>query len=248
MNEQRIHDYFREKGLNEYGIAGLMGNLFAESGLNPWNLQNSYEDDFNMSDAAYVAAVDNGTYKNFVNDKAGFGIAQWTFWKRKENLLDFARAVGKSIGDLDMQLDFLTKEMSESFPSVWRILHHATSVLEASNAVLLKFECPADQSEGVQEKRAGFGQRYYNQFATPVDELDIEQFKILFQELRAGLQDNDCGTWSAEARQWAVASGLIAGNGAVVNGEPNYMWQDFMTREQCATVLHRFAKIVGLTT
>ena len=43
MNEQVIHDYFRAKGLNEYGIAGLMGNLFAESGLNPKNLQNSYE-------------------------------------------------------------------------------------------------------------------------------------------------------------------------------------------------------------
>ena len=35
MNELTIHDYFKAKGLNEYGIAGLMGNLFAESGLNP---------------------------------------------------------------------------------------------------------------------------------------------------------------------------------------------------------------------
>lgn len=43
MNELVIHSYFKEKGLNEYGIAGLMGNLFAESGLNPKNLQNSYE-------------------------------------------------------------------------------------------------------------------------------------------------------------------------------------------------------------
>ena len=43
MNEQVIHDYFKAKGLNEYGIAGLMGNLFAESGLKPNNLQNSYE-------------------------------------------------------------------------------------------------------------------------------------------------------------------------------------------------------------
>ncbi len=43
MNEVIIHDYLKKKGLNEYGIAGLMGNLFAESGLNPQNLQNTYE-------------------------------------------------------------------------------------------------------------------------------------------------------------------------------------------------------------
>lgn len=75
MNELTIHDYFKAKGLNEYGIAGLMGNLFAESGLNPHNLQNSYESVLGMNDNAYVTAVDNGTYKNFVRDKAGFGLA-----------------------------------------------------------------------------------------------------------------------------------------------------------------------------
>lgn len=102
MNEQVIHDYFRAKGLNEYGIAGLMGNLFAESGLNPKNLQNSYENALGMNDNAYVAAVDNGTYTNFVQDKAGFGLAQWTYWSRKQALLNFAKASGKSIGDLNM--------------------------------------------------------------------------------------------------------------------------------------------------
>lgn len=61
MNELTIHDYLQKKGLSEYGIAGLMGNLFAESGLNPRNLQNSYENVLGMNDNAYVAAVDNGT-------------------------------------------------------------------------------------------------------------------------------------------------------------------------------------------
>ena len=69
MNELTIHDYLQKKGLSEYGIAGLMGNLFAESGLNPRNLQNSYENVLGMNDNAYVAAVDNGTYTNFVQDK-----------------------------------------------------------------------------------------------------------------------------------------------------------------------------------
>lgn len=165
MNELTIHDYFKERGLNEYGIAGMMGNLFAESGLNPHNLQNTYERVLGMNDNAYVSSVDNCTYKNFVWDKAGFGIAQWTYWSRKQALLDFARAVGKSIGDLLMQLDFLWTELSESYPGVLDVLRSATSVQEASDAVLLNFERPANQSVGVQEKRASYGQRYYDQFA-----------------------------------------------------------------------------------
>lgn len=43
-------------------------------------------------------------------------------------------------------------------------LKNASSVQEASNAVLLKFECPADQSVSVQNTRASYGQKYYNQF------------------------------------------------------------------------------------
>lgn len=248
MNEQVIHDYFQKKGLNEYGIAGLMGNLFAESALNPRNLQNSYENVLNMNDNAYAAAVDNGTYKNFVRDKAGFGLAQWTFWTRKQALLDFANAAGKSIGDLTMQLDFLWKELSESYPGVLAVLRTATSVLEASNSVLLNFEKPANQSEDVQKKRASYGQRYYDQLATqsaPASDIDMEQFRKLFQEMRTGLQDNDCGQWSAEARQWALDKSVIAGNGTVINGGPNCMWQDFMTREQMAVVLYRLAQIMG---
>ena len=249
MNEQMIHDYFQKKGLNEYGIAGLLGNLFAESGLNPQNLQNTYEKSPGFTDAGYTAAVDNGSYSNFVRDSVGYGLAQWTYWSRKQALLNFAKASGKSIGDLIMQLDFLWKELSESYPGVLAVLRAATSVLEASNAVLLNFEKPASQSKDVQKKRAEYGQRYYDQFASqtaPASDSDLEQFRKLFQEMRAELQDNDCGQWSAEARQWALDMGLIAGNGTVINGEPNYMWQDLVAREQFVTVLYRLAQIMGL--
>lgn len=78
-----IWDYFKEQGLNDYGIAGLMGNLYAESGLKPTNLQNTYEKKFGYTDAEYTAAVDQKIYTNFVNDSAGYGLAQWTYYSRK---------------------------------------------------------------------------------------------------------------------------------------------------------------------
>ena len=45
-----------------------------------------------ISDDSYTEAVDAGTYKNFVHDAAGYGLAQWTYSTRKENLLKFAIA------------------------------------------------------------------------------------------------------------------------------------------------------------
>lgn len=80
---------------------------------------------------------------------------------------------------------------------------------------------------------------------TEDDDMDIERFKELWAELRTELQDNDCGQWSKDAREWATGIGLLVGNGNAINGEPNYLWQDFMTREQMVMVLYRFAQLMG---
>lgn len=152
--------------MTDAGVAGLMGNLFAESGLNPKNLQNTYEKKLGYTDVTYTAAVDNGKYTNFVRDSAGYGLCQWTYWSRKQALYSFCKAIGASIGDLDAQLRFLMKELTESFKSVLGVLMTTTSVREASDAVLLQFERPAKMNDpAVQQKRAGYGQNYYNQFA-----------------------------------------------------------------------------------
>lgn len=164
-SEEKIWNFLIGKGLNAYGAAGLMGNLYAESALNPANLQNSYEKKLGYTDDTYTTSVDNGDYTNFVNDSAGYGLAQWTYYSRKQNLLDYARSKDKSIGDLEMQLEFLYKELSESYKAVLSALKTATSVLFASNTVLMQYEKPADQSTSMQEKRAGYGQAYYDKYA-----------------------------------------------------------------------------------
>ena len=123
-------------------------------------------DKLGYTDAAYTAAVDNGSYKNFVRDSAGYGLCQWTYWSRKQALLAFCQSKGTSIGDLEMQLEFMYKELSENYGTVISELRSATSVLQASNAVLLKYERPADQSSAVQRRRASYGQVYYDKFAS----------------------------------------------------------------------------------
>ena len=96
-NEELIWQYLKAQGLTDAGTAGLMGNLYAESGLKPTNLQNNYEKKLGFTDDSYTKAVDNGTYGNFVRDSAGYGLAQWTYWSRKESLLNYVKKKNKSI-------------------------------------------------------------------------------------------------------------------------------------------------------
>lgn len=171
-------DFFLKKlEGNEYGVAGLIGNIEAESNLRSNNLQNSFEksDKLNMDDNEYTMAVDNGTYTNFVHDSAGYGLAQWTHWSRKEWLLNFARESKKSIGDYEMQLEFLWKELSRDFKKVVNILKTATSVREASDSVLLGFEKPANQTEENQQARARRGQKYYDMFHIEPEVVEPEE-------------------------------------------------------------------------
>ena len=140
--ERTIWNFLRCKGLSPAGAAGLMGNLYAESGLNPQNLQNSYEKRLGFTDTAYTAAVDSGAYSNFVHDSAGYGLAQWTYWSRKESLLNFARKIGASIGSLEMQLDFVIREL-KGYAAVWEVLRTARTVRPARATISISATVPS---------------------------------------------------------------------------------------------------------
>ena len=165
-NEKIIWDFFKSKGLNDYACAGLLGNAYAESGLQPNNLENAYQKKLCMTDEEYTKAVDNGTYDNFIYDAAGYGIFQFTYWSLKKGVYDYARKTNRSIGDLNMQLEYAWSEFQVNHISMLNILKNATSVKEASNAVLLKFERPADQSVSMQNKRASYSQKYFDKYAS----------------------------------------------------------------------------------
>ena len=162
-NAEIIWKYFEEKKFSPYAIAGIMGNMQAESGLQTNNLQNTYNTSLRMSDEQYTKAVDNGTYTNFIHDQAGYGLVQWTYWSLKEELYNLCKKRGKSISDIICQLDCLYQQLQKH--NLINSLNSAASVRKASDIFLTKFERPKDQSESVQKIRANYGQEFYNQFA-----------------------------------------------------------------------------------
>lgn len=165
-----IWDYFLIKLGNEYGVAGLMGNLAAESGLHPDRVQGDIP--YSSYSQEYTAKVDSGAISesDFVNNGpggGGYGLAQWTFYTRKQGLYDLWKSGGySSIGSIELAMDYLWKELQESYSGVVDTLRNATSIREASDKVLHDFERPADQSESVEEKRENLAIKYYNMFAT----------------------------------------------------------------------------------
>lgn len=151
---------------NPYGVAGLMGNLQAESGLYPDRVQGDVP--YSSESQKYTANVDNGTTtkSEFIHDWTGYGLAQWTYPDRKEALYDFWQDLGySSIGDVDLAVDFLCEELLNDFPSVYDTILNATSIREASDIVLHDFENPAEQGASVEKLRESLGVEIFNTFS-----------------------------------------------------------------------------------
>lgn len=90
---------------------------------------------------------------------------------------------------------------------------------------------------------AGYGRPDWNLVGNEEEEeMTLEQFKILMNQYRDELRDNDASSYSEQARQWAKDTNLVAGGST---DEFNGMWEDLLTREQLFTVLYRFAQNMG---
>lgn len=167
---RQIWDFLKSKGLTDYACAGVEGNLYCESGCRPNNLQNTYEKSLGLSDEEYTAQVDSGIYTNFVHDSAGYGLAQWTYWSRKENLLNYAHQRDTSIANLQMQLDFLWIELANT--TLIGKLNACASVYDATKIFMCEFERPANQSDLAIQGRSTIAQKFYDQYASGNDSKD----------------------------------------------------------------------------
>lgn len=204
----RFKAWLIEHGLTEEGTCGLMANIYSESGFRANNLQNSGERKLGMTDDEYVATVDSGVYTNFVQDRHGFGICQWTFYSRKQALLDFAKAKGASIGDETMQLEYLMYELQEKYPTVLNLLKSSHDERECAIRVMLDFERPANQTEENQQKRADHATTLKNDLMSKQNEEgNMRDLTVLHPALQA---------------KWAELVALCAEHGYIIKNTSTY--------------------------
>lgn len=119
--------YFVSQGLSAEQSAAIIGNLRWESGggvLDPTSQE-----------------VHKGV-PTPIHDE-GFGIAQWTYPSRQDNLVAYAASVGKPVNTLEPQLGFLWKELGESYGATLAKLKTDTSIAQAVVTFQTGYESPA---------------------------------------------------------------------------------------------------------
>lgn len=159
-----IYKVCRAAGMTYAGAIGMLGNLQGEASdfdsmsVETMSDPNSYLRRIGLTEAEYTRRAEAGvpTYdgKYFAKDSKGYGIVQWTYWSRKKGLLDFAKAVGKSVGDLDVQIAYMLKELSGYYTAAWQVLTTTDSIYEAVKICVTAYEKPANQSDAISRRTA----------------------------------------------------------------------------------------------
>lgn len=120
MSEMTIYQNLRAGGLSPAGACAVMGNMWAESSM----ISNNVENRCTLSDEEYTRAVDDGriTPDQFVYDKFGYGLCQWTFWSRKKELWQMANKNQASIANEEMQCEFCLLELQRDYNALYNQL------------------------------------------------------------------------------------------------------------------------------
>ena len=200
---------------NPIGVAALMGNLFAESGIVPYRCEkdNNSTNKF-LASKNYTKDVDSGVVSEnaFVNGglyegKPGYGLAQWSYYSRKQALYNMWKSGNyNSIGNIDLALVYLKSELdTHGYNDTLSVLQNATDIRAASNHVLFYFEDPTLQGQEVQDKRYAYSQDIYDIYNGSAP---IERKSLTISPVSASIVDGDTLTINVDASgEWTYNLG-----------------------------------------
>ena len=144
MSKQEIYNALRKGGLTEIAALAMMGNWMCESGLEPNRLQGDFSPYRTLS-KDYVRRIEDFTLSrdSFSHDSKGFGLAQWTYWSRKEALWVMWHSSGVSIASPELQVKFALYELKTDYSSLYDYLMVANDLYTATSRICKEFERPA---------------------------------------------------------------------------------------------------------
>jgi len=119
-NVNYAYSFFINQGMSRNAAAGIVGNLKAESGVDP-----------NADQAG----------------GPGMGIAQWSEGERWDSLVGWAANKGLNPRSLDTQLRYIMFELRSYYPNLLANLRGNISLGSATSLFMTEFERPADQTQ-----------------------------------------------------------------------------------------------------
>ena len=145
-NQAKVWNFFKQKGLSDEAVAGIMGNIEQESRFQT-----------NASESGSTTA----------NGKGGYGLIQWT-GDRRQKLFAAAQQQGKDVNDLDFQLNYLWDEALSSGYYKNALEKKGFFTSKSVDDTTLWFhnivEGSADTASMIQKNRIQPANKYYNQF------------------------------------------------------------------------------------
>lgn len=138
------------------------GNMMCESNMTANIAQRGMT---TLTDAEYTAAANSGAI-DFAHDAVGYGLCQWTYFTRKQRLLEYAKSIGVSVGDETMQVNFCLKELKTEARELWEYLTTAQDLYGAAARICKEYERPAVNNIA---DRANAGNALYMQYGSQLD-------------------------------------------------------------------------------
>lgn len=122
-------------GLSEVQAAGAMGNIMHESFFSPTNANDEYNngqyDDIQDSDYNFETDTTN---------EVAYGLIQWKFYSRRDDLEEVADNMGLNVGDINAQFACIRYESETSYSSAWSNLRLSNSVANATQIFKDQYE------------------------------------------------------------------------------------------------------------
>lgn len=126
-------------GMTPIAACAMGGNMMCESNMTANIAQRGMT---TLTDAQYTAAADSGAI-DFAHDAVGYGLCQWTYFTRKQNLLACAISMGVTVGDETMQVTFCLAELKTEYRVLWEYLTTAQDLYDAAARICKDYERPA---------------------------------------------------------------------------------------------------------
>lgn len=200
---EKIWNNLMEKIGNPYGVAALMGAMYGTSALKP-NLVNAHGKEKIERLDIYTSSVNNGDreMESFVHDGYSYGICQWNWWASKQGLFNMARKAKKSIGSLDLQLDFLWDELHMN--EYGDILNHLTSVQKMDICVTAAYSyMKSRKNKNLQMGAvAMYAHQFYDYYFMHMSKNDIETKYTLSKREREEFE-KEIGKKNKQVMAWA---------------------------------------------
>lgn len=161
---KKVYKVLAGAGMPDENIAGILGNMEHESGLDPTSVEGIFTEPFTLGVNKKAAEA-----HDFAAPNSGIGLNQWSF-ERNAKLREFAAKKGKHWSDWQTQMAYaLGADGNDS--KVYQDMLRGESKLDGVNTAdspeiaakffMLKWERPLDKSAARQNERVASASKWY---------------------------------------------------------------------------------------